>query len=237
MLITGLCRSWLLPYVALAQRLENASCTGQRSEQPSRPDCGPLPDFREHGYLVASLADYGAWPPGYRRGRFPVDQVRPPALVDPVSTERFGDGSRYIGPRSRPGGTGDHVVLAAHRVIDGDGHTKRRSFAPVTGLHRSHYQDPPGFTCPPRGVLAIVRGLGADRRASPAGPTPCRDPVGVPHLPHPQPSRDSRHEPPSDESVPVERRLLASGLRRCRISDRWLVARGPGGVLEARREQ
>jgi hypothetical protein len=26
-------------------------------------------DFREHGYLVASLADYGAWPPGYRRGR------------------------------------------------------------------------------------------------------------------------------------------------------------------------
>jgi hypothetical protein len=145
MLITGLCRSRLLPYVALAQRLENASCTGQRSEQPSRPDRGPLPDFREHGYLVASLADYwcmAAWIP---EGAVPSGPSEPPAFVDPVSTERFGDGSRYIGPRSQPGGTGDHVILAAHRVIDGDGHTKRRSFAPVTGLHRSNYQGPPGL--------------------------------------------------------------------------------------------
>jgi hypothetical protein len=145
MLITGLCRSRLLPYVALAQRLENASCTGQRSEQPSRPDRGLFLTSASTDTWLPHWPTIGAWPPGYRRGRFPVDQVSPPALVDPVSTERFGDGSRYIGPRSQPGGTGDHVILAAHRVIDGDGHTKRRSFAPVTGLHRSNYQGPPGL--------------------------------------------------------------------------------------------
>jgi hypothetical protein len=35
----------------------------------------------------------------------------------------------------------------------------------------------------------------------------------------------SRHGGARDESVPVERRLLA-GFRRCRIGDRWLAASG-----------
>jgi hypothetical protein len=50
------------------------------------------------------------------------------------------------------------------------------------------------------------------------------DPVKVSYLPH-RASSVRVMEGARDESVPVERRLLA-GFRRCRIGDRWLAARG-----------
>jgi hypothetical protein len=59
-------------------------------------------------------------------------------------------------------------------------------------------------------VAGIVRRLGANRQAPPAGPTPCRGLAPT----TPPACSDSRHEPARDESVPVERRPLAGFRRR-----------------------
>jgi hypothetical protein len=148
--------SWLLRCGAFAQRSENASLhrsTGERL--PCLTSGRGFARARLSGCLVGQS---GLRPSGRLRWAALAEgsSGNRPHLWAGCSTERFGGEPlhRAEGTTRAEGVTASSWPPVA--VMDGDGCIEAsRSFAPVSGLHRPTTRTP-GFTCPPRGVLATL---------------------------------------------------------------------------------
>jgi hypothetical protein len=125
--------------VALAQRSENASCTGQPSRTAFPRDRGPSSWLARARGLVASLADYRGWPSGCGEAVPAGDQagIHPPALVDLGLDGALWRRKAATSDRGcQPGGTGRRVTSAAQS------RSWRVTRAPSAFLRSCHRPEP-----------------------------------------------------------------------------------------------
>jgi len=117
----------------------------------------------------SSLLSFLSWSLGSPGGRRPAGQAgNPRARLDRLLRKRLPDGRRYMGPKTPAGRNGR--VRHPRRPSPSEKVTGASRWRAATRRHppaAAEQPGPPGFTCPPRGVLAIVGS--DDQRLSTAG--------------------------------------------------------------------